>query len=768
MTRMSRARLSIAPAEGWISLALVAAMALSVAWSLDDAALVLGRGEWTDFLAWAALGGVAAGFLGARAGWNRPLAHLIGACFAAVIVPLMVGSVLDITRTPAGRYEAAAASMVNAALDFAVDNLPVTRQTGHYLLVLGGLCWANGQFAASAVFRHGRPIGPIMVLGAILVANMSATLHDQIWLLVLFSLASLFLLTRLHALEEQATWIRRRIGDPTTVGSLYLRGGTLFIVTAVFAALTLTASARSAPLAGFWDDAKPLLISVSQWLQRIIPETPDTRGLGIPTFGAQVSISGLWQTGNDPTLLITRLPGDDRAIYWRATTYDRFTLNGWITTTTQPVPRASGTAILDGTQDAIVDPTARVPETFQVAPQSRVPNPVFTPLDPISVNQDVTLNLAGTNGSLQSISIDGHDPYSVTAALPALIDEQGGVTQNRLRAAGTSYPDAIKAMYTPVPDGAMGPAATKLLSDLMARLQAAGTTTPFDIATAIVNEFHNPDRYVYSTNVLRVCDRFTSIVECFADQKTGYCEHYASAMAILLRKEGIPARLVEGYLPGDLDKTTGKELIRASGGHAWVEVYFPGFGWYLFDPTGGGRSQATELPVGKFIPIASPTPRPSSSGGAPRGNLPGGERSAPVVTGGGNTTRIDPGKAGLIVAALLLLVAILIVAFLAYRRGPRSASTPDGVYASVVGLARRLGFGPRPTQTAFEYAAVLGDILPAVRPELHTVATAKVEVTYGNRVLDPARLQGLRESYRRLRVGLLRLVFRRRDRKRMR
>src|SRR5439155_1431843 len=72
-----RARLTRAPAEGWLSLFFVAILAVTVAWSLDDAALVLGRGDWTDLLAWTALGGVAAGFVGARVGWNRPVAHLI-------------------------------------------------------------------------------------------------------------------------------------------------------------------------------------------------------------------------------------------------------------------------------------------------------------------------------------------------------------------------------------------------------------------------------------------------------------------------------------------------------------------------------------------------------------------------------------------------------------------------------------------------------------------------------------------------------------------
>jgi hypothetical protein len=86
----------------------------------------------------------------------------------------------------------------------------------------------------------------------------------------------------------------------------------------------------------------------------------------------------------------------------------------------------------------------------------------------------------------------------------------------------------------------------------------------------------------------------------------------------------------------------------------------------------------------------------------------------------------------------------------------------------VAALARRFGFGPRPTQTAFEYATALGDVLPGVRPELQTVASAKVEVSYGRRELGDERIRALRDSYRRLRVSLLRLAFRRRDRPRKR
>ena len=84
-----RARLSSSLSESWVSLVLVAVMAVVVGWSLDDAALVLGRRNDTDFLPWVALGGVIVGFVGAQAHWNRPIAHLIGAAFAALVVPLL-------------------------------------------------------------------------------------------------------------------------------------------------------------------------------------------------------------------------------------------------------------------------------------------------------------------------------------------------------------------------------------------------------------------------------------------------------------------------------------------------------------------------------------------------------------------------------------------------------------------------------------------------------------------------------------------------------
>jgi len=115
--------------------------------------------------------------------------------------------------------------------------------------------------------------------------------------------------------------------------------------------------------------------------------------------------------------------------------------------------------------------------------------------------------------------------------------------------------------------------------------------------------------------------------------------------------------------------------------------------------------------------------------------------------------------------ALLLAMIVGALAFVVWRRGPRGEVTPDRAYASLTRLAARFGYAPRANQTVYEYAGALSEVLPQSRPEIQTVAQAKVEVAYGRRMLGDERVAALREATRRLRVGLLRLVFRRRPRR---
>lgn len=78
------------------------------------------------------------------------------------------------------------------------------------------------------------------------------------------------------------------------------------------------------------------------------------------------------------------------------------------------------------------------------------------------------------------------------------------------------------------------------------------------------------------------------------ESRAGHCEFFASSMAVLLRAEGIPTRLVNGFLQGSYNDVSKHYVVRASDAHSWVEVYFPTYGWVTFDPTpASGRTSAS-------------------------------------------------------------------------------------------------------------------------------------------------------------------------------
>ncbi len=71
------------------------------------------------------------------------------------------------------------------------------------------------------------------------------------------------------------------------------------------------------------------------------------------------------------------------------------------------------------------------------------------------------------------------------------------------------------------------------------------------------------------------------------DKRAGYCQHYAGAMALMLRYLGVPARVAAGFTSGSYKRDTGRWVVTDLNAHAWVEVWFPRFGWLPFDPTPG-------------------------------------------------------------------------------------------------------------------------------------------------------------------------------------
>jgi transglutaminase-like putative cysteine protease len=430
--------------------------------------------------------------------------------------------------------------------------------------------------------------------------------------------------------------------------------------------------------------------------------------------------------------------------------------------------------VLTGPLDVTPATVATREITFTVTPDSYTGWAILSPQEASTVDQTTTVRTIGA-GFFTGIRRDSSAAsYRVTAIVPIRDGSvPGGLEENRLRAAGMDYPQEIRDLFLQMPPDAMGPDSDALLKQILAAAKQDAAThgvdvNPYDIANTIVQTLRDPAQFKYDTDVqgLPCAEQHLSTVECFARYKQGYCQYYASTMAILLRHEGIPTRIADGYLPGDRDARTGVETLLDLGRHEWVEVYFPGYGWVPFDPTGGSGVRLEPLASG--APVASASPRPSSSRGP---GSSGGATRDPFGEGG--TDRPSgpaPGKgpgAGLLGAMAVLLATIVgALAFMVWRRGPRGQVSPDRAYGTVTRLASRLGFGPRPNQTVYEYAGALAEVLPDARPALETVARAKVESTYGRAVFGSERLLGLREAERRLRVSLLRLLFRRGDRPR--
>lgn len=202
-----------------------------------------------------------------------------------------------------------------------------------------------------------------------------------------------------------------------------------------------------------------------------------------------------------------------------------------------------------------------------------------------SVNSvDVWAPVAGTPIRLANLPDDmRYDPESGTVygsskrKLPTYI-EHADLSQpsaEALRAARPARANDISTVYT-VREG-IDPEVVGL-ADRLTR----GRTNVFDQAMAIQNYFGPANGFTYETSTAAGSDE-DALRDFLFESRTGYCEQYASAMAVLLRAAGIPSRVAMGYTAGV--QTGEYRTITSQNAHAWVEVFFPGAGWVQFDPT---------------------------------------------------------------------------------------------------------------------------------------------------------------------------------------
>lgn len=120
-----------------------------------------------------------------------------------------------------------------------------------------------------------------------------------------------------------------------------------------------------------------------------------------------------------------------------------------------------------------------------------------------------------------------------------------------------------------------------------------GTDNPLDRAIAIQTHLRDTSRYTYTLDLGEQPrddqGRLLEPIQAFYQTRRGYCVQFATAMIMMARAQGIPARMAIGFLPG-LASGDSHYTVRASDAHAWPELYFQGYGWLRFEPTPGSRS----------------------------------------------------------------------------------------------------------------------------------------------------------------------------------
>jgi transglutaminase-like putative cysteine protease len=266
--------------------------------------------------------------------------------------------------------------------------------------------------------------------------------------------------------------------------------------------------------------------------------------------------------------------------------------------------------------------------------------------------------------------------------------------------------DPVQQAFTALPD--LDPRVSSLVEQLTAGAQTpdARVRAVFDHLTDRANGFV----YDLSTAPGTTGDDLAD----FLETRRGYCEQYAGAMAVLVRAAGVPARVVLGYTPGQV-QPDGSRVVTTADAHAWVEVYYAGLGWVPFDPTPISATRAVDLPwAPRADAPAAPTSAaaaPTSAPAAPSAQLDRDDTFTPLAT-----PDAAQGLPWGVIAAwtggslgVLALLAVPAVVRAGQRRRRLRAGDPGALWDELLAAAVDLGVPLRSTGTPRQLADELLD-----------------------------------------------------------
>jgi transglutaminase-like putative cysteine protease len=304
------------------------------------------------------------------------------------------------------------------------------------------------------------------------------------------------------------------------------------------------------------------------------------------------------------TVFRVRVAGPQRNLYWRATTLDDYTGTGW--QEDLDLSEASQREQLDVPG---LSARARVSANWvrqDVTVEALRDNHLIASAQPVRWQPPSDTEVQDENGDIVVLPRALHrgQRFTVSSFVPR-------AKPSDLAKAGTSYPHSIDRYLQVIQGNGKVPAfgtpdrdalmhvffdatwqndflmqANRPLYD-QAREVVGNAQTPYAATVALEAWFRRDGGFHYDQQPPPPAPNEPALAAFVTRTKRGYCQHYAGAMALMLRFLGVPARVAAGFTSGSFDSDKHEWTVTDHEAHDWVEVYFPGWGWMPFDPTPG-------------------------------------------------------------------------------------------------------------------------------------------------------------------------------------
>jgi transglutaminase-like putative cysteine protease len=364
--------------------------------------------------------------------------------------------------------------------------------------------------------------------------------------------------------------------------------------------------------------------------------------------GKRTSVRFVWNAGYDgidfppQSTVVFRVRGPERAHYWRASTLDLFTGGRWVEALTSHT--SSGTRVVLP-PDPLLPKAASDPSSWfeqRVEIRALEERRLLAAGQPMEVRGDELARVLVLGGGV--IAVPAPLPRGATYSVWSFASSPGPKELARSR---PRYPRQVERylalerwMFPGFGTQGRDPIARRLFAESFGSLPAfrdvydvarrltAEAAGPYEAALAIETWLRLTGGFRYDEQPPRVTGE--PLARFVLDQKRGYCQHFAGAMALMLRMLGVPARVAVGFTSGKKDE--GDWIVSDTDAHAWVEAWFDGYGWLPFDPTPGrgtftasytvasdSPSAARALGRGAIAEVPPATTDPGTTAGASRG-----------------------------------------------------------------------------------------------------------------------------------------------------